>query len=154
MQINSVPSKMIALSALPIKDVKVRRFFILADGKRSWREICQLCLVDEDSGALIAKTLVDGGYLSNGESGVVAVKTEVKPSSSVIATGDFVSSLTKELANYVGPIASILVKQIDLPEKAISRSQIDKVLQTLVQEIDSEQEKEQFLANMSALFKQ
>jgi hypothetical protein len=140
MQIDSVPSKNISIAALPVKDAKLRRFFILADGKRSWREIYNICKVDEELGASLAEELVDGGYLTQGEGG----------SAPLVATGDFVRTLSSELANYIGPVAGILVKQLELPEELISKGEIDKILSVVAMEIDNKEEKKQFLANMAA----
>ena len=152
MQIDAVPRKQVELTALSINDIKTRRVFILADGKKSLGQIYQLCNIDEDQGTALVKVLLEGGYISlTSEKISVPVKRTVSDQQ-LVYIADFVEKLTDELTNYLGPVAEMLVKRIELPEQVITKGEINMVLSLLAKEIEGEGDKQLFLTKMRAAF--
>lgn len=150
MQIDAVPRKQVELTALSINDIKTRRVFILADGKKSLGQIYQLCNIDEDQGTALVKVLLEGGYISlTSEKISVPVKRTVSDQQ-LVYIADFVEKLTDELTNYLGPVAEMLVKRIELPEQVITKGEINMVLSLLAKEIEGEGDKQLFLTKMRA----
>ena len=153
MQIDAVPKKQVELTALSINDIKTRRMFILADGKKSLGQIYRLCNIDEDQGAALVQELLNGGYISLSSEKKISVpakSTEFDRES--ISTADFVERLIDELTNYLGPVSEMLVKRIEIPEPVITNGEISVVLSLLANEIDVEGDKQLFLKNMRAAF--
>jgi hypothetical protein len=152
LQIDAVPRKQVELTALSINDIKTRRVFILADGKKSLGQIYQLCNIDEDQGTALVKVLLEGGYISlTSEKISVPVKRTVSDQQ-LVYIADFVEKLTDELTNYLGPVAEMLVKRIELPEQVITKGEINMVLSLLAKEIEGEGDKQLFLTKMRAAF--
>jgi hypothetical protein len=150
LQIDAVPRKQVELTALSINDIKTRRVFILADGKKSLGQIYQLCNIDEDQGTALVKVLLEGGYISlTSEKISVPVKRTVSDQQ-LVYIADFVEKLTDELTNYLGPVAEMLVKRIELPEQVITKGEINMVLSLLAKEIEGEGDKQLFLTKMRA----
>lgn len=150
MQSNSVPTKQVAISELSVKESRTRQLFILADGKRSLGQIYQLCKLDEGLGHDLAKVLLDAGYISLTGSGKPAPTQESRADQELVSAPDFIKSLTEELANYIGPVATMLVKRIVLPEQGLSKEDIGRILSSLSEEIEGDKDKQQFLKNMNA----
>jgi hypothetical protein len=152
LQIDAVPRKQVELTALSINDIKTRRVFILADGKKSLGQIYQLCNIDEDQGTALVKVLLEGGYISlTSEKISVPVKRTVSDQQ-LVYIAEFVEKLTDELTNYLGPVAEMLVKRIELPEQVITKGEINMVLSLLAKEIEGEGDKQLFLTKMRAAF--
>lgn len=152
MQSNSIPRKQVAISALSVKESKTRRLFILADGKRSLGQIYHLCKLDEDLGSELAKVLLDEGYISIDGSGIPAPAKKAKLDQQSGFSADFIERLTTELANYVGPVAGMLVKRITLSEQGLTKADIGRILSSLAEEIEGDKDKQQFLKNMNVAF--
>lgn len=157
MQSSSVPKKEVALSAVSIKDIKTRRLFILADGKKSLEQIYQLCNVDKNLGSELMEVLLDEGYISLTGNQTTAAPTPPAPAKQsdtdqqdqqLVSTTDFTASLTEELAKYIGPVAPMMVKRIALPENGLTKEAIDWTINTLAEEIEDDKDKEQFIENM------
>ncbi|MCP4342860.1 MAG: hypothetical protein GY799_29255 [Desulfobulbaceae bacterium] len=152
MQSKSVPRKQVAISEISVKESKARQLFILADGKRSLGQIYQLCKLDENLGYELAKVLLDAGYISMDGSGIPAPAKDSKLDQQSGFTADFIERLTNELANYVGPVAGMLVKRITLPEQGLAKEDIGRILSSLSEEIEGDKDKQQFLKNMKVAF--
>lgn len=150
MSVGAVPRKQVELSALPAEATKARRIFILADGKRTLDQIYQLCKLDEDEGTALVNILVDEGCISLEGDVAPAREVEVVPSGEGVPVADVVEKLTAELANHIGPIAPILVKRAALPENEISKEHLGKVITSLAEEIEAEEDRQTFLTKMEA----
>jgi hypothetical protein len=131
------------ISALTIKDVKTRRFFILADGQKSCSEIFRLCCIDEQTGMRLLQVLLDEGCLRVAET---SSEKKPKPDQHSLQSDVFIEDLTRELANYVGPFAQVVMHSIDLPEKEICKEDRRKIINVVMQEIESESDRRNFLS--------
>lgn len=149
---DAVPRKQVELTALSINDIKTRRVFILADGKKSLGQIYRLCKIDEDQGAALVKVLLDGGYISLPSEKISVPAKKTESDQQLVFTADFVESLIDELTNYLGPVAEMVIKRIELPEQVITKGEISMVLSLLAKEIEGEGDKQLFLTNMRAAF--
>ncbi len=157
MQSNLVPIKQVALSAVSLKDIKTRRLFILADGKKSLGQLYQLCNIDDNLGSELMKVLLDEGYVSLTGNKIAAAPSPASMSApakqshsdqQVVSTTDFTKSLTEELAKYIGPVAPMMVQRIALPENGLTKEEIDWTINTLSEEIEDDKHKQQFINNM------
>jgi hypothetical protein len=142
MDSSAVPRKCIKLSEFPIKDSKTRRLFILADGKRSSSAIFKLSAIDEQTGMKLLQCLLEEGYLRVVET--FAGKTP-KAGQQLVKSSHFIEGLTQELANYVGPFAQVVMNAIDFTDKEICREDRRKIINVVLQEIESEEGRRNFL---------
>ncbi|MGB3209408.1 MAG: hypothetical protein WBB19_01760 [Desulforhopalus sp.] len=152
MQVDAVPRKLVDVTALSIRDNKTRRIFILADGKRSLGQIYQMCKIDEELGGNLVNVLLDKGYVSltGNDTSVPATKGTFEQH--LVSTADFVEKISVELANYIGPVAAMLVEKITPVEKNISTGEIGRIINILAKEIEEDEDRHLFLANMGGAF--
>ncbi|THB70049.1 MAG: hypothetical protein D6B25_20630 [Desulfobulbaceae bacterium] len=145
MQVKTILKKKVDLSALNGKDLKTRRLFILANGERTFEELCQLSGVDQGEASIIIKNLVDETYLE-----VVAAQ-QVKPGEGILISDELAEKITEALAHYVGPIAPVLVNNSLTPGQELSRDQFQSELRTLARHIEEYSEQSEFLDQTKAL---
>ena len=58
----------------------------------------------------------------------------------------FIEGLTQELAKYVGPFAQVVMNAIDFAEKEIYEEDRRKIINVVLQEIESEADRRDFLS--------
>ncbi|WP_136796279.1 hypothetical protein [Desulfosediminicola ganghwensis] len=139
MDISSVPGKCIELTALPIKDGKVRRLFILADGKRTVSEIIRQAMVAENEGLEGIQQLLTHNFLAIGESGSEAGKH---------TPAAFLRRVTEELAEFVGPFAAVAMEPYASLLQNDSDSARQEVIEAALAEIDSNEDRQELLSTL------
>jgi len=141
----SVPRKCIGLHQLPVKDGKLRRLFIIADGQRSIAEIIKHALIGEEEGLKLVQQLIDNNYLGvdDAEAGA-AQPVEVDSTDSQ----EFLNTVTEELAKFVGPYAMVAMEPHNSFTRLDSQEQRAQVVQAALAELDSDQDKNQFLDSL------
>lgn len=148
MDVYSVVEKTVDLSALNLKDPKARRLFILVNGDRTLKELYELCKFDKNSGDEVLQALLDGKYVNVIGHQVASTVKPVATAGSFTVTAGFIEKLTNEMTDYVGPIASILVENAVSPGQNFTNEELDTVLTTLSDSLETSDEKEQFLIKM------
>jgi hypothetical protein len=148
MQLSSVPRKLVDISALPSKDGKTRRMFILADGQRSLAQIFSMCKFENREGFDLVQMLVEDGHfqLMNDSSPMVkqpAVDEQLVP------VDIFIEGLTAELSKFIGPVASIVISDFDMPEKEIGINLRRHIIKTVIEEVD-DSDRESFIKGVQA----
>ncbi|TKB10073.1 hypothetical protein [Desulforhopalus sp. IMCC35007] len=151
MNTSAIPRKCIELSNLPAKDIKSRRLFILADGKRSIEEIIRLSAISEKECMDLMQTLLEKDYL--------CIK-EQKEKISFNSAGQqftgpindsgrdvsfFIEKITDELAKYIGPFATVALSGFEFPDNTITLSEKQAVISSAVDEIEGDEDKKKFL---------
>ena len=149
MQLSSVPRKRVDISALPVKDGKSRRLFILADGKRSLAQIFSMCGLGNQEGLELAELMLGNGYLQLADDPGSWVTQPSVGDQQPVPVDAFVAGLTAELAKYIGPVASIVMADFNLPEKEIGLDLRQHIISTVMKEIDGE-DRERFLQAVRA----
>ncbi|MDP3480564.1 MAG: hypothetical protein Q8R88_12390 [Desulfoprunum sp.] len=137
--------KQVELAALQSSDSKTRRLFILADGKKSLEQLYQLCGFNEAQGASIVEALMGVGAI-----GVVG-NTAQDPGQGVVISDDIVKKIVGEMANYVGPIATILVQRNARSGQVVTHEELNQIFVTLAENIEGDEDKQQFLAKVSGI---
>jgi len=149
MQLSSVPRKLVDISALPVKDPKTRRLFILADGKRSLAQVFSICKVEPREGFALVESMLEDGYLQLADDAPAEVKQQVVGTARPVPVDPFVAGLTAELARFIGPVASIVMADLDLPEKEIDIELRQRVIEAVMGEIDAA-DRDRFLLGVRA----
>jgi hypothetical protein len=149
MQLSSVPRKLVDISVLPSKDGKTRRLFILADGKRSLAEIFSMCKFENREGFDLVQSLVEDGQvqLLNNSSPMVIQPGVVDEQ--LVPVDTFINGLTAELSIFIGPVASIVISDFDLPEKEIGINLRRQIINTVIGEVD-DADKGSFMRSVQA----
>jgi len=142
MELNLILKKQVGLSALETTDSKIRRLFILADGRRTVKELFALCGFGVDQGAAITEKLLADGALST----ITAVP--LAPGKSTQATDAATKKLIDTLAHYLGPIAAILVQNSVQPESVLTEEQFAATVNDLAGHIEADNDRQKFLADM------
>ena len=150
MQIDGIPIKLVELSAMPIRESKARLLFIMADGRRSLGEIFRQCRIDDQEGSVLLEILITCGYLRLTGETLPGIPQDAPPLQQATLFDGFAEILTGELANYVGPIARMLVKRIGFQEREASREQLHKIINDLALEIEEETDRNTFVTTMRA----
>lgn len=149
MQLSSVPRKLVEISALPVKDGKTRRLFILADGKRTLAQIFSMCGIGNQEGLDLVELLIGNGHLQLTDDPVSWVTQPSVGDQQPVPVNAFIAALTAELAKYIGPVASIVMADFNLPEKEIGLDLRQHIISTVMKEIDGE-DRERFLLAVRA----
>jgi hypothetical protein len=150
MQIDGIPIKQVELSAMPIKESKTRLMFIMADGRRSPGEIFRQCRINDQEGNVLLENLITGGYLRLTGETPPGIPQDAPPIQQAAQFDEFAEILTNELANYVGPVAKMLVKRIDFQEGESSREQLNQIINDLALEIEEGLDRNTFVTTMRA----
>lgn len=145
MDSSALPTKCINIAALPIKDVKTRRLFILADGKRSLQEIIKLSGMTEEKALDKLQDMVDGNFIS-------LEKLDTNQNSPHFTANDknhnFILEVTETLAEYIGPFATVVMSSFTAP--IILPSDKQKIINRASMEIESTDARETFLNSLKA----
>ncbi|MGL1931683.1 MAG: hypothetical protein OCC45_07965 [Desulfotalea sp.] len=153
MDIDSAVRKLVGISELKIKDAKLRRLFIVANGDKTFRQLFDLCRFDEAEGTSLAQELLDGGYLASmGSSSTVASSTASADGKGIVFTAEDIEVLVAEMATYVGPIAKTLVQQLVSPNQVVSSTDLEKIFDSLGNTIEDAEKRVEFLATIRADF--
>lgn len=156
MRLSAVPGKLVELSAFPIKDVKARRLFILADGKRTLGQLFSMCNIEAEEGVALVKLMIDDGHLHLPDDDYPSdIDLPVAPQITagdqhLVPVVDFIDGLTAELAKYIGPVASIVMGDFDLPAEAIGIKERRRIINAVLEEIDGEKLKKRFSITVQA----
>jgi hypothetical protein len=150
MQIDRIPVKQVELSAMPIKESKTRMMFIMADGRRSLGEIFRQCRINDQEGNALLENLIAGGHLRLTGETLPAIPQDAPPVQQATPFDGFAEILTNELANYIGPVARMLVKRIDFQEGDLSREQLNEIINDLALEIEEGPDRNTFVTTMRA----
>ncbi len=152
---DAVIKKEVAISALEIKDAKVRRLFIIANGERTFLDICELCHISKDEGIEIVKVLSEGGYVSvdeeNSQEPSIQIDESLDDNNSYVFTSEFIDKLIDEMTNHVGPIASILVGNFASSGQRMLKTDLEAKLNELVEDIEDREEQEKLLSEFRNL---
>ena len=152
MNLSAVPRKCTELSKLPIKDVKTRRLFILADGKRSLAEVFRLSMIDQTVGIGLVQSLLDGEYLLIPELDPGISEPDSRPREHAEAdlkkvnSTVFIEGLTEELSKYVGPFAAVVMRSFHLTGEEVGSEERRRIISMVVEEIEEQQNKQRFLS--------
>lgn len=150
MQYDVIPYKQVELTAMPIKECKARLLFIMADGRRNLGEIFRQCRISVQEGNAMLENLIAGGYLRLSGGTLPGIPQDATPIQQATPFDGFAKILTSELANYVGPVAGMLIKRIGFEEREASREQLHKIINDLALEIEEETDRNTFVATMHA----
>lgn len=152
MELSLVLKKQVELSALPISDTKYRRLFILADGKRTLGELFKLCGFNATQGGAVAEVLLAEGFITSVEAEQPPVPLQpvrpapgVQAQESITITADIAQKLETAIAQHLGPIAAILVKQNAPIGTVVTNQQLDTILGDIARHIEEKSTREQFL---------
>ena len=145
---NLVIEKLVDLSAFNIKNNNARRLLILTNGRRTLNELYKLCKFDKSLGDEIVQILIDAQYAAYIGAQPSPAPQLYEDGHSFVFTADFIEELTKEMADYVGPIASILVESTVSPGQISTSDELHEMLISLSDSLESRDEKEQFLIKM------
>jgi hypothetical protein len=146
MRLSDVPRKLVKLSAMAIKDGKARRIFILADGKRSLKAIFGMSNIEPQEGFEVAALMSEDGYIQcSSDSPATALKQSSIKNQQPIPVKDFINGLTAALSEYIGPVASIIINDFDIPEREIGSELRQHIINASSLEIDEEVDKQRFL---------
>lgn len=145
---NLVIEKLVELSALDLKDTQVRRLFIVTNGKRTLDELYKLCKFDKKLGDKVLQVLLDGQYANFTGSQTSSPPQLDDDGNSFVFTAGFIEKLTKEMADYVGPIASILVESAVSLGQSSTSDEFHQILISLSDSLESRDDKKQFLMKM------
>jgi len=142
---NAVPRKLMDLKELKVNDVKVRRLFILIDGKKSLNELADLCHMDLEECAKkidelinLSAVEIDGEGLSDSNSG------DVLDEHSLECT-DFNDCLIKSLSLFIGPVASLIVEKNVQRKEKMNVYQMHTIIENLSKEIDKPEDRKKFI---------
>jgi hypothetical protein len=149
MQLSSVPRKLVNISALPSKDGKTRRLFILADGKRSLAQIFSMCKFENNEGFELVQLLAEDSHIQLMNDSSLEVKQPAVVDEQPVPVDSFINGLTAELAKFIGPVASIVISDFDLPEKEIGINLRRQIITTVIGEVD-DADKESFMTAVRA----
>jgi len=150
MQIDRIPIKLVELSAMPIKESKTRMMFIMADGRRNLGEIFRQCRIDDQEGYALLENLIADGYLRLTGGTLSGILKNAPPIQQVTPFDGFAEILANELANYLGPVARMLVKGVDFQENVLSREQLNEIINDLALEIEEGADRNNFVKTMRA----
>ena len=150
MQYDVIPIKQVELSAMPIKECKARLLFIMADGRRNLGEIFRQCKINVQEGNTLLENLITVGYLRLSGETLPGTPQDAPPIQQATPIDGFAEILTSELANYIGPVAGMLVKRIGFQEGDTSREQLHKIINDLALEIEGEPDRNTFVTTMRA----
>lgn len=147
MQLTVVPGKLVEISNLTVEDGRARRLFILADGKRSLAQIFEMIKIEAHEGIDLVKMMLEAGWLRLLNSGAFSSERalSIEEQTNSVSVDDFISGITAELSKYIGPVASIVMGDFDLPEQEIDKNAKQSIVSTVVEEIDDPGDQQKFL---------
>jgi hypothetical protein len=151
MQENTILSKRIKLSELVSRDPKTRRLFILTNGERTLADLNKLCGFNAAEGASIAIALIKDGAISTSNSIQTSKNVQADSRAQEPVPGTIADKVTDELAVYLGPIAAVLVSRSIRSDEEVSRTELETIFLTLVQQIEEEEDQVKCLHNLRAL---
>jgi len=149
MPVSAIPKKRVEISALSLSNSKARRLFILADGKRTIAQILSLAKIGEQEGLEIINNMVDIGFLEFATKSTDRQPSAIAQSSSPLikdSTRNFLDTMSKELAKFIGPAARIIVDDLDISANELGAGEQQQIIETLAQEIDDLNARKRFLA--------
>jgi len=154
MDLDATVVKLVDLAAVKIKDLKTRRIFIMADGKRSLRNIFTLSKFAEQEGIEMARALIDGGYINLGGSATApTVSTATTPGKNEFTfTEEDIEFLADEMGKYIGPFSTVLVRKTVKAGQSFSPKAMDELFERLALKIENKERRSQFLVEIRADF--
>ncbi|UOD35769.1 hypothetical protein DSN97_05505 [Deferribacteraceae bacterium V6Fe1] len=142
---NVVPRKLIGLNELKVNDIKLRRLFILIDGKKDLNELADSCHMDlqecvEKINELkkLSAVDVDEDELSGSSGGDVLDEYSLECS-------DFNDCLIKSLSLFIGPVASLIVEKNVQKKEKMNVYQMHTIIENLSKEIDKIEDRKKFI---------
>ncbi|MGL1933206.1 MAG: hypothetical protein OCC45_15835 [Desulfotalea sp.] len=154
MNIDSAVRKLVGISEMKIKDSKVRRLFIVANGSKTFRELFDLCGFDEKEGISLAQMLLDEGCLASSGNSYAVSPTALASRDGFVFTVELIEVLIAEMATYVGPIAALLVQGMASLNQVVSPTDLDQILVSLADKIEDSEKRAEFLTTIRADFEQ
>jgi hypothetical protein len=153
MNLNATVVKLVDLAAVKTKDLKVRRIFILADGKRSLRDILKFANFDEQQGMEMAQVLIDAGYVELGSAPTTSTPVAGNQSrNGFIFTEEDIEFLKEEMGKYIGPFSSVLIQKKVRVGQSFSSEEINALFESLALKIEDIDQRRQFLTEIRADF--
>ncbi len=158
MELDSAIEKLVKISELEIKDLKIRRIFVFADGKRTLKKIFSLSGFDDEQGIACAQQLFDVGAIGYTGGGAAPVGDAPTASVSSSANAEYVFSeqeievLVAVMGEYVGPVASMLVNKTVKSGQGVSMQELDGILSGFANSIEDNEKREEFLATVRSDF--
>ncbi len=161
MELDAAIKKVVKLSDLEIKDLKTRRIFVFADGKRTLRELFDLCGFNAEEGGAYAQELFDAGAIAylDGASPVAVTQSAGSVSTQgagsagdFIFTEDEIEVLVIQMGKYVGPVATMLVRNTISPNQSATHQELKSIIHSLADNIDDFDKKQEFLNTVESDF--
>lgn len=146
MQEEMVLQKLVELSAIQYRDSKTRRFFILADGKRTFDQLCELCGFDRSQGEVIAEMLLSDGVVG------FAPAPPSDQEQRLVVTEKMIEQLLSEIVNHIGPVANIFVKKSISAGSSLTKTQLDNITANLADHIETQGDRRVFLKKARDIF--
>ena len=150
MDLDAKVIKLVDLSAVKIKDLKIRRIFIFANGERSLREIFESVKFEEEQGIEMARRLIEEGCITLDSDAIVTPTPVNHSGDSLTFTVEHIELLVEKMGAHIGPIASILVQRAVSVGQKVSQDELSGILENFASKIEDPDKREEFLADIRA----
>ncbi|MDK2791475.1 MAG: hypothetical protein PWQ25_338 [Deferribacteres bacterium] len=146
MKPEAIPRKIVELNSLKTTDIKLRRLFILIDGKKSVEELAFLSHMDlsecyEKLNQLKNLGAVEGVFDESENQGDILNEHTIECS-------DFYDCLAKSLSLFIGPVALVIVEQKVPKKDTMSTYEMHTIIEKISFEIEKTDDRKKFIELM------
>ncbi|MBC7196571.1 MAG: hypothetical protein H5U39_04870 [Deferribacterales bacterium] len=148
-----IPQKTIQISELKTDNIKLRRLFILIDGKKDISELSKLTHQSEEEVIQNIEALKNLNAISVDEE---KANTEYLGNDIVekIECKDFKECLAKTLSLFIGPVAFVIADNNVSDKDSLSYSKMEEILKIVSEEIEKESDRKRFINMMNTKIKE